>query len=217
MFTGLVEDVGTVKKIDRRGDSMSLFIECNFDLTGTKIGDSISIDGVCLTVVELLPKGFKVEVSPETFRGTTLHIIKQGRNVNLERSLRLSDRLGGHLVLGHIDGIGEIKEISQDANSIRMKIAASEDIIKYIIKKGSVTVDGVSLTVNECNENEFGVNIIPHTAGVTTLGEKKLGDSLNIENDVIGKYVERFLSKGQPEKKGESRIDIEFLKKHGFF
>ncbi|MDY7030770.1 MAG: riboflavin synthase [Thermodesulfobacteriota bacterium] len=217
MFTGLVEDVGTVKKIERRGDSMRLFIECNFDLTEIKIGDSISIDGVCLTVVELLPRGFQVEVSPETFRRTTLHITKQGRNVNLERSLRLSDRLGGHLVQGHIDGIGKIKEISQDVNSIRMKIAASGDILKYIIKKGSVTLDGVSLTVNECNENEFGVNIIPHTAGVTTLSEKKVGDSLNIENDVIGKYVEKFLSKEHTEKKGESRIDTEFLKKHGFF
>ena len=217
MFTGLVEDIGTVKKMDRRGEFMNLSIESNFDLTETKIGDSISIDGVCLTVVELSQRSFRVEVSSETVQRTNLRIMKEGQRVNLERALRLSDRLGGHLVLGHVDGTGTIQEIAEDANSIRMKISASRSIMKYIIEKGSVAIDGISLTVNECSENEFGINIIPHTAGATTLVGKRVGDSINIENDIIGKYVEKFLGGEKAPKQGESRVDADFLKKHGFF
>jgi len=216
MFTGLIEDIGTVKKIDKKGGSMSLLIESNLDLTETKTGDSISVDGVCLTIVELLPKGFRVEVSPETIQRATLREIKEGQKVNLERAMRISDRLGGHLVLGHVDGIGKIKGVSKDVNSTRMKISASKDIMKYIIEKGSVAIDGISLTVNDCTDDEFGVNIIPHTASHTTLINKKVGDSINIENDIIGKYVERFLDKGQGKREGDSKINREFLSKHGF-
>jgi riboflavin synthase len=216
MFTGLIEDMGTVKKIDKKGGSMSLLVETNLDLTETKTGDSISVDGVCLTVVELLPKGFRVEVSSETLQRATIKDIKEGQKINIERAMRLSDRLGGHLVLGHVDGIGKIKGISKDVNSKRMKILASKDIMKYIIKKGSVAIDGISLTVNDCTDDDFDVNIIPHTAGYTTLSSKKVGDSINIENDIIGKYVERFLGKGQAKREEDSKINREFLSKHGF-
>ena len=216
MFTGLIEDVGTIKKIDKKGSYMNVLIECNLDFTETKTGDSISVDGVCLTIVELLPKGFRAEVSPETLQRATLREIKEGQKVNLERAMRISDRLGGHLVLGHVDGIGKIKGVSRDVNSTKMKISASKDIMKYIIEKGSVAVDGISLTVNDCTDDEFGVNIIPHTAGHTTLSNKKVGDSVNIENDIIGKYVEKFLDKGQVKREGDSKINREFLSKHGF-
>lgn len=216
MFTGLIEDIGIVRKIDKKGNLVNLLIECNLDLTGTGVGDSIAVDGVCLTVVEPLTRGFRVEVSPETLQRTNLGEIKEKQKVNLERAMRLSDRLGGHIVLGHIDGVGKVEEISKDINSTRMKISASKDIMKYMIEKGSVAIDGISLTVNEYSENEFGINVIPHTASHTTLGEKKVGDTINIENDMIGKYVERFLSKGSIGEGGDSKINIEFLSKHGF-
>ncbi|MEW6614924.1 MAG: riboflavin synthase [Thermodesulfobacteriota bacterium] len=216
MFTGLIEGVGTIKKIGKKGGSMTLFIESNLDLTETKTGDSISVDGVCLTIVEVMSKEFRAEVSPETLQRTTLREIKEEQKVNLERAMRISDRLGGHLVLGHVDGIGKIREVSKDINSTRMKISASKDIMKYIIEKGSVAIDGISLTVNECTDDNFGVNIIPHTAGHTTLSDKKAGDSVNIENDIIGKYVERFLDKGYGKREGDSKINREFLSKHGF-
>jgi len=216
MFTGLIEDIGAVRKIDKKGNSMSILIQSNLDLTEIRIGDSISVDGVCLTVVQLLSNGFMAEVSPETSQRSNFKEIKEGRRVNLERALRLSDRLGGHLVLGHIDGTGEIRRISKDVNSIRIKISAPQYIMKYIIEKGSVSIDGISLTVNECDENEFGVNIIPHTASRTTLGERKVGDIINIENDIVGKYVERFLRHGQVGKEEDSSINMDFLGKHGF-
>lgn len=216
MFTGLIEDVGTVKKIDKKSGSMSLLIECNLDLTETKIGESIALDGVCLTVVELLPKRFRVEVSSETLKRATLKNIKEGQNINLERAMRISDRLGGHLVLGHVDGIGKIKGISKDAASTKIEISAPKDIMKYIIEKGSVALDGISLTVNDCTDLDFSVNIIPHTAGHTTLTGKKVGDSINIENDIIGKYVERFLNKDKAGIEENGKIDREFLSKHGF-
>ena len=215
MFTGLIEDIGIVKKTDNKGTSMGVQIECNFDLTETKIGDSIAIDGICLTVVKLLPKGFEVDVSHETLKRTNLKKIKIGQRVKLERAIRLSDRLGGHLVLGHIDDIGMIRHISKDENSIRLKVRASKDIMKYIIEKGSVAIDGISLTVNECSDNEFGINIIPHTASHTTLGEKKVGDTINIENDIIGKYIEKFLRKEKHKEEEDGKISMEFLHKHG--
>ncbi|MFH1626387.1 MAG: riboflavin synthase [Pseudomonadota bacterium] len=216
MFTGLIEDIGTVRKVDKKGDPTNILIGCNLDLTETKIGDSIAVDGVCLTIVERSLNAFTVQVSLETLQRTNLREIKDGRSVNLERAICLSDRLGGHLVLGHVDGIGKIHEISKGINSMRMKITASPDIMKYIIQKGSVAIDGISLTVNECAGNEFGINIILHTATHTTLGEKRVGGTVNIENDIIGKYVERFLGKGQVKKGGDTEINMEFLRKHGF-
>ncbi len=216
MFTGLIEDVGTIKKVDKKGNFVSLLIGCNLDLTGTRIGDSIAVDGVCLTVVELSSKGFRVEVSPETLHRSNLREMMERRKVNLERALRLSDRLGGHIVLGHADGIGKIKEVSRDVDSVSISVSAPEQIMKYVIEKGSVAIDGISLTVNECNEKEFGITIIPHTASHTTLCEKNVGDSVNIENDIIGKYVERFLIKGSVKEDGYGDISMEFLSKHGF-
>lgn len=216
MFTGLIEDIGSIKNIEKKGNAMRVLIECNLDLANVRIGDSIAIDGVCLTVVDLFSEAFTVEVSSETIHKTNFKEMKKGRRVNLERAMRLSDRLGGHIVLGHIDGIGKIQEINKDANSIRMKILVTNNIMRYIIEKGSVAIDGISLTVNECEENLFGINIIPHTAAHTTLTEKKVNDSVNIENDIIGKYLERFLLKGGNKTEEESKINMEFLFKHGF-
>ncbi|MDY6857000.1 MAG: riboflavin synthase [Thermodesulfobacteriota bacterium] len=216
MFTGLIEDIGTIKNIEKKGNAIRVLIECSLDLTAVRIGDSIAIDGVCLTIVDLLPKAFQVEVSSETIHKTNFKEMKKRRRVNLERAMRLSDRLGGHIVLGHVDGIGKIHEIHKDANSIRMKILVTKSLMRYIIKKGSVAIDGISLTVNECKDDLFGINIIPHTAAHTTLSEKKVGDSVNIENDIIGKYLERFLLKGGNKTESESKINRDFLDKHGF-
>jgi len=217
MFTGLIEDIGKIVQIGKKGDSFQISIKSSLDKIS--IGDSISVDGVCLTVVAVDKNIFIVEVSPETLKRTTLSERKRGELVNLERALQLSDRLGGHLVTGHIDGTAIIKSITKKQNSIIIKITTPPEIIRYLVVKGSVGLDGISLTVNEIQGNDFIVNIIPHTAQVTTIGKKRVGDKVNIETDLIGKYVEKFLLEAEliPKKREESKsISLDFLSKHGF-
>lgn len=216
MFTGLIQDVGRIVLVEQRREGMSLKIATNLDLNSLKIGDSIAVDGICLTVVKLIGQNFIVEVSPETKHRTTLRKVKEGQEVNLELPLKMSDPLGGHFVLGHVDGIGEIKAIVPEGNSWRYLFWAPAEITKYLIQKGSVAVDGISLTVVECYPEEFSVVVIPHTAAKTTLGRKKVGDQVNIEVDLLAKYVEKFLNYKEVAKPQNSKIDTAFLVEHGF-
>ena len=220
MFTGIIEGLGTVSAIASSGPGKRLAVDSDFQLDQTGIGDSISVSGACLTVVKLDANRFEVDVSPETFAKTTFGNVKMGDRVNLERALRLSDRIDGHLVSGHTDGLGTLQHREQVGNAIQVTIGASAAITRYIIAKGSIAVDGISLTVNSSGDNEFAVSIIPHTAKITTIGIKRIGDPVNIETDMIGKYVERFLMRPASGKSQEmmekSGIDMDFLVKTGF-
>jgi riboflavin synthase len=217
MFTGIIEGVGTVRSIRSKGDGAEIEIGCDFDLERTNIGESIAVNGVCLTVTSRLGKAFWADVSAETLRITTLGDLKKDDPVNLERALTVGSRLSGHIVQGHVDGIGNITAVDRHDESIDFTVSIPEDLSRYIVEKGSVAVDGVSLTVTRCFEDKFTVSIIPHTKLQTTFLNHRVGDRVNLEVDIIGKYVEklRFLDREQYEKKG-SKITEEFLKKHGF-
>ena len=191
-------------------------VSTRLNLGGVKVGDSISVDGVCLTVVKMSGTTFTVEVSPETLRRSTLAAAGPGYPVNLETALRMSDPLGGHLVSGHVDGMGEILEVASEGNSWRYRFRVPREISRYLVEKGSVAVDGVSLTVAECGEGEFSVSVIPHTAQSTALGRKKAWDRVNLENDIIAKYVEKFLRQKEDPAQPPPRIDAAFLSRHGF-
>jgi len=220
MFTGIIEGLGHIAAIRSSGRGKRVTVDANFLLDRTKIGDSISVSGACLTAVEIENRRFEVDLSPETLNTTTFGKAKVGDRVNLERAMRLSDRIDGHLVSGHIDGTGIIKQRETLGNAIIVIIEADESLTRHMIDKGSVAVDGISLTINSCDAKSFSVSIIPHTAKLTTIGFKNRGDHVNIETDMIGKYVVRFLSgvsrtgQGQPAK--QSVIDQEFLIKTGF-
>jgi len=216
MFTGLIQDIGRIQSIERRRGGIHLTVSTYLDLNHTKIGDSISVDGACLTVVKLSGRTFTVDVSPETLQRTTLSSAKEGQAVNLEMPLKMSDPLGGHFVSGHVDGTGEIVETTPEGNSIRYRFRVPVEIGRYLIEKGSVAVDGISLTVIECQDQEFSVSIIPHTAQKTTIGGKRAGDRVNIENDLLAKYVEKFMRRGDRRERETSPIDAAFLAKHGF-
>lgn len=219
MFTGLIEGVGEIVHIGRKGDSFQIAVASPLALDRKEIGASIAVDGVCLTAVAIEKSHFAVEVSPETLARTTLSAKKRGDRVNLERALRLSDRLGGHLVTGHVDGTGVIRGLNRIRNAVVLTVAAGEEIMRYVVAKGSVAVDGISLTVNDVLAGAFSLSIIPHTAQVTTIGEKKGGDQVNLETDILGKYVEKFLAgvfTGPGEKSGTTSLTYEFLRKHGF-
>jgi len=213
MFTGIIEEVGVVEEIDNRGSYARINISCKKILEDTKIGDSISVNGVCLTVTNIFKNGFYADVMPETYRRTSLSLLKKGDKVNLERAMKLDGRFGGHIVLGHVDGIGKIIRKEREHNAVVYTIRPPHELLKYIIFKGSVAVDGISLTVSELGENYFKVSIIPHTAENTTLIVKDAGDNVNIECDVIGKYVERLLNLNNNQKKD---ISMDFLEEHGF-
>ena len=198
MFTGIVQSKGSIKEIFSSSDGARLKINTNaLDLSDTKVGDSIALDGVCLTVTELTESSFTADVSNETLTCTTFSALKQGKNVNLERSLRVNQGIDGHLVSGHVDGIGAVNSIEKDGDSVRIKIEVQGDIIKYIAKKGSICINGVSLTVNSVENNFFDVNIVPHTLSATTLGDLSLQSNVNIEIDQIARYVERLLSQNE--------------------
>jgi riboflavin synthase len=209
MFTGIIENLGAVKQLTRKGEDALLSIDTPMNLDDIKVGDSIAVNGACLTVTDKSERGFSADVSAETLARTNLKLVKSGDTVNLEKSLRLNSFLGGHLVLGHVDGLGKIQEKVKRANSIQFGVEIDTKLSRYIVEKGSVAVDGISLTVNRCEKNRFYVNIIPHSARNTTLGLKKVADMVNIETDIIGKYVEKFINSG----KG---IDMNFLAEHGF-
>ena len=217
MFTGIIECLGTITELRQSGQGKRLALEADFVLDHTKIGDSISVSGACLTVVAIEGKCIKVDVSPETLARTTLGRSKIGDRVNLERALRLSDRIDGHLVSGHIDGMGTLKLKNNTGNAIIITIGVPESLSRYMIKKGSVAVDGISLTINNLGLDGFDVSIIPHTAKLTTIGFNKVGDLVNIETDMIGKYVERFVTERQyNDKETKKSVDMEFLAKTGF-
>jgi riboflavin synthase len=218
MFTGLVEGMGRVKGINRAGADMVLILFPLFDMQDAKIGDSVSVSGVCLTITGISGQGFSVDVSSETLSRSTLRYVGQGDEVNLERALRVTDRLGGHLVLGHVDGVGRILKKEQKQRSQMLHIGLDPGLSRYIIEKGSIAVDGVSLTVNQCDEKGFEVNIIPQTGRETTILRKRVGDPVNVETDLIGKYVEKFFATqaSRQDTRERSSIDEEMLKRFGF-
>ena len=217
VFTGLIEAIGYVSKMERREEFTRISFSSPWGLTEIKAGDSISVNGACLTVVSIDGKTFTVDVSEETVGRTTLGGLKSTDPVNLERPLTLADRLGGHLVLGHVDGTAAITEIRKEGGSITITFRTSEDLLPYLVEKGSVAIDGISLTVNEPRGSEFSVTIIPYTSQRTTIGRKRVGDKVNVETDIIGKYIQRLLSVQGPEERApESELDVDFLAKHGF-
>ena len=219
MFTGLVEELGKVRAVSRGAHSIRLTVGAEKVLADVKIGDSIAVDGACLTVVKFDSRNFTVDIMPETYDRTTLSSRKLGESVNLERTLRVGDRLGGHIVSGHVDATGTIVSVTprDNANILRIQIPAS--LGAFVIPQGSVAVDGVSLTIVDCGDDWFEVSLIPHTWDVTVLSRKQTGDRVNVETDVLGKYVHRLLHCGGPTgktKPATTPIDTGFLMKHGF-
>ncbi len=215
MFTGLIEEIGEIKSIAKGAKSARITITAAKIMCGVELGDSISTNGVCLTVTEFDKDSFSVDVMAETMRCSNLGKLKSGSYVNLERALRASDRLGGHIVSGHIDGMGTIMNLSIEDNATWVSVETSKDILKYIVHKGSIAIDGISLTVAYVNENIFKVSIIPHTKGETTLVSKKIGDVVNLESDMMAKYVEKLLMFGNAPKEKKS-INMSFLEENGF-
>jgi riboflavin synthase len=221
MFTGIIEGFGAFRAIRSMGMGTRFAIESDFPLEQTKIGDSIAVNGACLTAVSLKDRLFEVDVAPETLSKTTFGKARVGDRVNLERALKLSNRLDGHLVSGHIDGTGVIRSKQDLGNAVIVTIGVSPDLHRYMIVKGSVAIDGISLTINKLHADALELSIIPHTAQITSIGFKKPGDMVNIETDLIGKYVEKFVMGGKPAA-GEgspdpsSGIDKAFLLKAGF-
>ncbi len=213
MFTGIVEDSGKIIKLERRGQEKRLTLELPSDLTELQLGDSININGVCLTVVQRDEQRIEVDLSLETLQKTTLRELKEGDLVNLERALRLSDRLGGHIVTGHVDGLGEIVEKREERGFSQVTLRIPDSVSRYVVQKGSIAIDGISLTVNEFQEGEIQITLIPYTIERTTLRQKRVGDHVNLEGDILGKYVEKFLSRGD---RKIGRVDLDFLKEHGF-
>ena len=217
MFTGIIEGLGTIERLRTGASGVQLDILSDFNLEGTRIGDSIAVNGACLTAVRLEGRRFCADVSPETFERTTFKQAAAGERVNLERALRLSDRLDGHLVSGHIDGTGNLEDRQTLENAILLTFGAPRELLRYMIQKGSVSVDGVSLTINACDQRCFKVSVIPHTAQLTTVGTKRVGQAVNIETDIIGKYVERFVVPGDSTPATASKgVDLALLAKSGF-
>ena len=212
MFTGIIEELGTVQSITKSGDKGTIAISCHDILSDVHVGDSISVCGVCLTVTSFSGSGFTADVMNETFNRSALSFLTRGSKVNLERAMRADARFGGHMVSGHIDGPGKIASIKKDGNAVWFEISASKEILEGIVMKGSVAIDGISLTVAKTSPTSFFVSIIPHTLSVTTLGDKKIGDTVNLETDMIGKYVMNFLKN----KSEASPITREFLLANGF-
>ena len=216
MFTGIVEEMGVVKAIEKTLAGTRLTIIADTIMGDLPIGASISVNGACLTVVSKTDREFLVDVSPETLGVTTLGSLIAGSPVNLERAMKLNERIGGHLVSGHVDGIGTVRSRHQDSNALYLTIEAPAEILHYCVPKGSITIDGISMTLNEVTEKTLTLCVIPHTAKITTLGHKQAGDHVNLESDLIGKYVERLLqSRGQLSQKPSPVIDVDYLKRKG--
>lgn len=216
MFTGIVEEIGTIKDVISGQNFGTISIQAEKVLKGTKIGDSIAVNGVCLTVTTIKNYGFTADVMPETLRRSNLGELKSGDKVNLERAMSADGRFGGHIVSGHIDGIGKIIEQYQEKNAVLIRISASPEILNLIVEKGSISIDGISLTVISVNGKDFQISVIPHTKSQTTLLNKRVGDKVNLENDIIGKYIKKLLFIKEENKPKESCITMEFLSEHGF-
>jgi len=215
MFTGIVEEVGTVRSVQRGSTSSFIEIQAHTVLEGTKLGDSIAVNGVCLTVTELGRDSFRADVMNETLSRSSLGSLRSGSPVDLERAMAAGGRFGGHIVSGHIDGTGTITDIKKDGIAHWYTVSAPPGIMRYIVEKGSIAIDGISLTVARVTEGTFSVSIIPHTAAQTVLSHKKAGDTVNLENDIIGKYVEK-LMKPAEEETSSGGITMDFLAKNGF-
>jgi riboflavin synthase len=218
MFTGIIEGLGTIEQIRPSGEGKRLSLSADFGLDGTKIGDSLAINGACLTAVVVEGSYVEADVSPETLATTTLGTSAAGNRVNIERALRVSDRMDGHLVTGHIDGTGILSRQKTSGNALLLTFTVGASLLRYMVKKGSVAVDGISLTINRCGGGSFEVSLIPHTAKMTTLALRRPGERVNIETDVIGKYVERFVSgnPGNDRRSGNAGIDRAFLNRTGY-
>jgi riboflavin synthase len=216
MFTGIVEEMGVVQSVEKTLAGSRLTIMAAKVLSDLSIGASVSVNGACLTVVARTDGSFSMDVTPETLSVTTLGTLAAGAPVNLERAMRVNERLGGHLVAGHVDGIGTIRDRRQDGNAIVLTIEAPREVLRYCIHKGSIAVDGISMTINDVTDRSFSLAVIPHTAKDTTLGLKRVGDALNLETDLIGKYVERLLQeRGQGAAPTPPKIDTDYLKRKG--
>jgi riboflavin synthase len=213
MFTGIIQGKGTLAQLVRQGEEALLTVNTDLTLDEVKIGDSVAVNGVCLTVTQKKTRGFTADVSAETLAKTNLGLLKTGDPVNLEKALRLMDFLGGHLVLGHVDGIGRIAAKTIRTKSVLFTFEIPEGLTKYIVEKGSIAVDGVSLTVNSCVRNQIHVNMIPHTAQETTLGLKRVSEPVNIETDIIGKHIEKLMINNRG---SSSPVDWKLLAEHGF-
>jgi len=229
MFTGLIAELGTAERLAEGSTSCQLTVRAQKILPGVKIGDSIAVNGVCLTVVHLQGNRFTADVMPETVRRTTLRQLQPGDRVNLEKALRPTDGLDGHIVQGHVEGVGTIREIAPEGNALAYRIETPKELLRYIVEKGSVAIDGISLTVTETDDTGFSVSLIPHTAKMTTLGYKSVGDSVNLETDILARYVEKMLGlqktadgladSRRTEIAGENSEDgltEAFLRQHGF-
>jgi len=232
MFTGIVEELGQVKALSLRGNSGTLTIKAKKVLEGTKIGDSIAVNGVCLTVTNMKNNEFSADVMAETVRRSSLGSLQSGSYVNLERAMAADGRFGGHIVSGHIDGTGRIESMKREENAVWVTITCGEKIQDLIVEKGSICIDGISLTVAAVTDRSFSVSVIPHTGEETTLLKKKAGDPVNLENDIVGKYIQRFVDIGRKSgvdrgktddddaaagsAKGNSGLSMEFLQKYGF-
>ncbi|MGZ4122382.1 MAG: riboflavin synthase [Tumebacillaceae bacterium] len=219
MFTGLVEEVGTIKEVRPAGKAIHLTIRSKMILEDVQLGDSIAVNGICLTVTHFDASTFTVDVVPETMRRTTLHELGSGSPVNLERAMAMGKRFGGHIVSGHIDGVGRIVSIVDEDIAKVVRIAAPDHVLRYMVEKGSITIDGISLTVMDVDSESFRVSIIPHTWQITALLHRRVGSQVNLECDIIGKYVERLLGAYVPGGGGESKsrsISLDFLQQNGF-
>ena len=217
MFTGIIEEIGTVRRIERGAAGARLTIAAKTVLEGTKLGDSIATNGVCLTVVSMTADSFSADVMAESLRRSGLGALQTGSPVNLERAMPMNGRFGGHIVSGHIDGTGTIAFQKREDNAVWVTVNTSASLLRYIVEKGSIAIDGVSLTVAAVDQTGFSVSIIPHTGAQTILLDKKPGETVNLECDVIGKYVEKLLAPYAPaEKSTSSSITMEFLAQHGF-
>ena len=210
MFTGIIQEIGTILRISP-GEAYKLRINAKKVLEGIERGDSISVDGACLTVVDFDKSEFEVDAMPETIEKTTLKYLQLGSRVNLETSLKLGDKMGGHWVLGHVDGTGKILSTKKAANSVVYEISISRKLSKYLVPKGSVAIDGISLTIIDCGEESFTIGLIPHTWESTTLGDKGVGHHVNLETDVMGKYIYRYMRGASQE-----GVTEEYLRESGF-
>lgn len=213
MFTGIVEELGTVTNLAGSSEAMKLTLSAHTILSDVKLGDSIAVNGTCLTVTSLTGNTFTVDVMPETMRTTSLQILKSGSHVNLERAMAANGRFGGHFVSGHIDGTGTILQKTKRANAVYYEIALAKTLLRYCLPKGSIAIDGTSLTIFHISDTSITVSLIPHTLSESVLGMKNAGDIVNIECDMIGKYVERFLSSPSIQK---SSVTESFLQDNGF-